>query len=273
MEKIKHLSLCSQLSKIIGVNITSLKRHDIYDDPGFFFDHILKLDKCYVNFCQVTEKNEARYQLLLKLNKFLSNSNYFIPSEANIINHNDQRWFYEIIPIFDKSYTKMTVEELKKFWYNLDQLNEEANSCTIDLDIIEKNNQFFKEIVYYEEMKLFFPDEFTNHNIKLKNLYMNFVDVEKVFELNRIYNYKVTGLQSFLPSPSEYARVVSTIWSSFCDSDEVLKTKLSLLNNNIITIINYCKNINFNYYTIDIKKLINHYERIELLWSEIYGRK
>lgn len=268
LQKVKDLILCNHLSKIIGVSITNLKKHNTYVDEGFFFDHVLELENCYVNFCLITERNKGRYQLLLELNKSLASSDYFIPSEAGIIEH-DQQWFYEIVPIFDKSYTSLSIEDLKLFWHNLDQLNVEANSCSIDADIVSRNNQFFKEIVYYKELESFFPTQFNDHNNNLSNLYTNFVDVEKVFELNRIQDFKVTGLQSFLPCPAEYAKIVSTIWSSFNDSDSVLKEKLALLDSSIIRIIEHFKSdINSAYYTIDINKLIKHYNRIEKLWYE-----
>jgi hypothetical protein len=162
----------------------------------------------------------------------------------------------------------LNVNELKQLWNNLDYLNAEANSILVEKHIVDANNQFFKDIVYYKELENLLPEEFNTHVSRLDSLYMNFTDLEKVFELGRIdSSLKVTGLQSFLPCPAAYAKLVSVIWSSFDDTDDELKKKIALLDNDITLLIEHMQlDLDPCYYNTDIDKLLAHYKRIENLW-------
>lgn len=272
MKNIQGLKESVQLAKFLGIKITNLKSYNQYIDKEFFFDHILELDDSYVNFCKITPANKARYLLLLELNKL--DSKYFIPSDAIIFNYNNTEWFYE--KIIKHPIIELTTVDLKIFWNNLESLSKEIQRLSIDNSIIKQNNEFFKQLSYYHDINYLFPNLFLMHNKQLKSLYVNYVDIEKAFELGRIVRengyFKVTGLQAFLPCPFEYAKCVSTILSSFNESEILGKLKLLNSGNELIKIIDAIRDqtkAHPEYFKIDINKLLGHLEAVEVKWKEL----
>ena len=271
---ISNLIECQKLLNLINYTLTDSKKVSIYEDPNFFFDYIIEYSEKYINLCKITDVNRARYDILNKLNSL--NSCYFIPSKCGIINNNADEWFYEIItiqePIKTLSYNQLTV-----LWNNLNSLRDAAE-LFIQNDNFKDNNDMFRKISYYEEMRILLSENaFNEHDAKLKKPYVVFADIEKAFELGRIAfknnHFTFSGLQSFLPCPMEYVKVVSVIYSSFEDSeDDIIKKLNSIRDSKITNIINAIKNqciIRPEYYKIDKEMLLSHLTRLEQLCKRL----
>lgn len=257
----------------MGIEIKNVVSHEIYQDRGFFYDHIIELDDHYINFCQVTDVNRARYQLLLEINKL--ESTYFLPSDAKLFTYDGQEWFYERVQKLG-DYTMLSPSQVSELWLNLQSLNTEVNALEINQELVMANNKFFKEISYYNDLKeMVDADTFELHDHRLKGLYMNYGDIEKSIELGRIYhngdNFVVTGLQAFIPCPEDYAKIASIILASVGSTD--IHQYLEMVDHSYLIpkIVQQLRDQIHRYpeyYKLNVTSLSKHIDLIEKKWQE-----
>jgi hypothetical protein len=268
--KVNNLIECQKLLEKINHTSKNIIQLDIFEDPGFFFDYVVEYPNKFINFCEITNVNEERYEVLFKINKELK-SKYFVQSEVYSIILNEKKWFCEVINK-NKPVTNLTLEELKTIWENIESLSEEIESLFVNDNNIEKNNNFFKLIDYYEDMKNFLTEkEFEKYDKKFNKPHIIYADVEKAFELGRVYkrnnHFSFSGLQAFIPCSMEYIKIISVIFSSFNDKEDDIIEKLRYVNNGkvfeIIDSIRKTSNQDPKYYK-NREKLLKHLERLDL---------
>jgi hypothetical protein len=218
--------LLYKLSKYIGVNLSNCTYRRIYQEQ-FFYDFVIVVDNNFINFCKVLDCNRERYQVLDQLNNWFKQvgSDHFTPSTAGFITHGNEDWFYEIIPIGNTNFVtdkKMNAADLQHLWQITDQLNQQVSQFTSEFN----SNSFFKKYSYDEMTKTYK----TLGTCYLEGeLYLNFVDFEKTFELSRFNDGKLSGLQAFLGAPPIHGRVTSALYSTFFDTEVEIRKKILLL--------------------------------------------
>ena len=210
----------------------------VYDEQ-FFRDYIAVIDNYFVNLCMVTDKNLYRYLALDAVNNHFKQypSAVFKPSDAYFFNFDGHTWFYESIAIEKPNYIEsgMSLDELKLLWDITDQLNNELKSVTLSDSINHGNNEFFKQYSV-DEMHQLYPS--STSYLDSDQMCLNYADFEKSFELSRIHNNQLSGLQSFLGSPPIHAKTVSLLYSTFMDTDAEIKDKLKLLDVDYTLVLN-----------------------------------
>ena len=222
----------------LKIDLSKASYMRVYDEQ-FFRDYIAVIDNHFVNLCMVTDKNLYRYLALDAVNNYFKEhpSSVFKTSDAYFFNFDGDTWFYETIAIEQTNYieTGMPLDELKQLWDITDQLNNEIANVKLS-DIINcGNNEFFKQYSI-DEMQQLYPS--STAYLGANQMCLNYADFEKSFELSRIHNNQLSGLQSFLGSPPIHAKTVSLLYSTFMDTDAEIKDKLKLLDVDYSLVLN-----------------------------------
>lgn len=192
-----------------------------------FFDFIAKVDDRFINFCHITKKNIARYQIILKFHEWIQEnpSPNFNPSLVKMISlgSSDDMWFYEEMSYYDRL-NSITFDECLQINDTINTFNNHIKqfSKTLPLNLKQEYNLIIQN---YCAKDVSITDD---------DIIFEYGDIFTMFACNRITKtndlFQMTGYQGLLFYDRQFTKLFIIIMSCLLDNLEDKKTKLSLIN-------------------------------------------
>lgn len=217
MENLKFFKLLSS----VGASPKDVTYSYVYSDH-LFYDYIAKVGDRFLNFCLITATNSARYEMLIKLDTWMSTNEIdcFERPEVKVIEVGGQQWFYESIPFYP-NLGKLSYQECLLLDHHLYILNQHVLGFAKNLTDQEKS-------AYNAIIMEYVPDHL---RAGYTDVILEYGDIFRSFDCNRISRtatgFKLSGYQAFLFYNKDYNMAMTLIMSMMNDTYSEKQQKLA----------------------------------------------
>lgn len=222
MEKLKFFKLL----KAVDISSIDVEYYYVYEDP-LFYDYIIKVKDRFINFCAITENNQARYTVLDKLDKWLEKNpiDIFEKSVVKIIEVDGQLWFYENMPYYS-DLGKLSYDDCLLMDQQIKKLNEHI--LPFKQQLTKEEQLSYNKIIFDYTPSYMMPST--------DSILFEYGDIFRCFDCNRIKKtdtgFKFTGYQAFLFYYKNFNVSVILMMSMLSDTYKEKETKLEKFNEN-----------------------------------------